>query len=51
MSQGRKERQWKGKHWQMSVKGGGGRTWLNEREYWMKEQEIANAALREATAL
>ena len=31
-SRGRKERHGKGKHWQMSVKGGGGRTWLDGRE-------------------
>ena len=39
----------------MSVKGGGGKTWLDgrerEREYGMKEREIANSALREVIAL
>ena len=28
----RKERHRKGKHWQMSMKGGAGRTWLDGRE-------------------
>ena len=31
-SQGRKERHGKDKYWQMSVKGGGRGTWLDDRE-------------------